>query len=100
MTVALTGGGRFAAQGFVVADGGATIRIGGIKALPTIPGSMVRIGDEWVGYSGYSNGTLDCATTSDPLVGRGQRRSTSSTHAAKTLVRLAHTYSLVRDLPH
>ena len=101
LTVALTGGGRFAPTGFVVADNGTDIRIAGIKGIPTIPGSMVRVGDEWVGYSGYTNGTLLCGATADPLVGRGQRRSTATTHTSspRTLVRLAQTYSLVRDLP-
>jgi len=99
LTIALTGGGRFAPTGFVVSDSGTDIRIAGLKGIPTIPGSMVRVGDEWVGYSGYTNGTLLCTTYTDPLVGRGQRRSTSSTHPVKTPVRLAQTYSLVRDLP-
>jgi prepilin-type N-terminal cleavage/methylation domain-containing protein len=102
-TVALTGGGRFATTGFVVSDDGASIRIAGIKGLPTLPGSMVRIEDEWIGYNGYANGTLSCPTVpAQPLVGRGQRRSTVATHSgagpARATVMLAQTYSLVRDL--
>jgi prepilin-type N-terminal cleavage/methylation domain-containing protein len=102
-TVALTGGGRFATTGFVVSDDGASIRIAGIKGLPTLPGSMVRIEDEWIGYNGYANGTLSCPTVpAQPLVGRGQRRSTVAAHPgagpARATVVLAQTYSLVRDL--
>lgn len=102
ITLGLTGGGRFAAQGFTVEDvanNDTAIRIAGFKGLPTNPGSMLRIGDEWVGYNGYSNGTIACPKIYGSRVGRGQRRSLEVAHPAKTPVRLAQTYSLVRDLP-
>jgi len=101
MTVALTGGGRFAAKGFVVSDDGTSIRIAGIKGLPTLPGSMVRIENEWVGYKGYANGIIACPTIAgEPLVGRGQRRTTQAAHPVKAEVLVAQTYSLVRNFGH
>jgi type II secretory pathway component PulJ len=98
LTIGLTGGGRFAAKGFVISDNTTSIRIGGLGALPTIPGSMLRVEDEWIGYNGYNNGIISCPSVpGEPWVGRGLRRSTTVNHARQAPVHLAQTYSLVRD---
>jgi len=102
ITTVLTGGGRFAPAGFLIApisDGTATtpFRIAGIKALPTASGAMLRVDDEWIGYDGY-NGKSISMTGSDPWIGRGRRRSQGVPHDAKAVVRLGYTHSLVRIL--
>ena len=111
ITTVLTGGGRFAARGRLVRDispSDTTIRIVGIPTLSTAPGSMVKISPpsdpsngEWIGYRAYTNGQLDCSggSSTDPLVGRGLRRSVKATFLPQSLVEIGQSYSLVRTLP-
>jgi len=102
----LTGGGRFAPQGFVVRDDGLRIRIAGVRAYPTIPGSLARIGDgansEWVAYRSGGPGILD---TPDGIVSLGrdrlysQRPSPSHQWPVQTPVRFGQLVTLVRAAP-
>lgn len=109
-TMALAAG-RFAPTGTVVADLGGSpeqIRITGIGALPSLPGSKIRIGppgqSEWVQYTSYQNGILTLALQNDPYAptgGRGALRSTplaSITHGLP--VAWGQMYSLARVFPH
>lgn len=112
ITTVLTGGGRFAARGRVVGDltdTATSLRVVGIPSLSTQPGSMVRVSEEgdpaqaeWIGYRGYANGRLDCTDggASDPLVGRGRRRSEARAFTTQAVVEVGQAYTLVRTLPH
>lgn len=58
ISLVLTGGGRFATRGTLVQAGGSDWRITGIKALPTIGGSLLRVGNEWIRYGDFRGGVL------------------------------------------
>lgn len=92
ITATLTGGGRYAQQGFVIEDSGDHIRLAGIRAVPTVKGAVARIDNEWIRYTGHADGALTG-------VQRGVRRSTSTPHARGQAVRFGQTYTLVRGLP-
>lgn len=98
VSLVLTGGGRFATRGTLVQamdDTQTTARIAGIKALPTISGSLLRIGNEWVRYNDFRGGQVTIAAD-----GRGSLRSTASAHAARAdLVLAGQPFSLVVALP-
>lgn len=107
-SLVLTGGGRFVPTGTLVdpLDSNATLpaaglsfRITGLKSVPTIPGSMIRVGDEWITYSDYVNGSIKVNTSVDPEAKRGARRSTVAAHAQRDRVWMGQSYSLVRSLP-
>jgi len=110
VTVALTGGSRFASKGFLVENlTGDNVRFAGVRGVPTAPGSVAKfIGPagppgtqravEWIGYERYSGGTLSWPS-SDPRFGRGQRRSApNQVFLAKSEVLFGQSYSLVRIL--
>jgi prepilin-type N-terminal cleavage/methylation domain-containing protein len=98
ISLVLTGGGRFATRGTLIQaidDSQTTARVSGIKALPTIAGSLLRIGNEWVRYEDFRGGRLTIATD-----GRGALRSTATAHAARSETVLAGMpFSLVVALP-
>jgi hypothetical protein len=93
-TLALAGG-RYAPAGYVIEDSTATIRIAGISSLPTTQGSLMRIDDEWIRYSGFANGAVQVDTN-----GRAAMRSTQQSHGRNARVMLAQLYSLARIFPH
>jgi len=96
VSLVLTGGGRFATRGTLIGqlDLGATeARITGIKALPTISGSLLRIGDEWVRYDDFQSGGRIKG------VRRGQMRTADSVHSDRSLVLAGQPFSLVVALP-
>lgn len=98
-SLVLTGGGRFATRGTLaqpINDATqTTARITGIKALPTIAGSLLRIGDEWVRYEDFRAGQVTIRSD-----GRGALRSTATGHAARSTTVLAGMpFSLVVALP-
>jgi prepilin-type N-terminal cleavage/methylation domain-containing protein len=101
-TLALSAG-RFAPTGQMIADLGTspdTIRIGGIDALPVVPGAKILINDEWMQYSGYANGVLTLDANA-PNAGRGALRSTiQQAHARGEVVRWGTMFSLGRIFPH
>lgn len=94
VTLVLTGGGRFATRGaFIAAAGGDSFRISGIKALPTVTGSLLRVGNEWVRYDSFRDGVLGG-------VQRGQLRSDGGgAHGRGDLVLAGMFFSLVASLP-
>lgn len=94
VTLVLTGGGRFATRGTFIADaGGDRWRISGIKALPTVTGSLLRVGNEWVRYDSFRDGVLGG-------VQRGQLRSDGGgAHGRGDLVLAGMFFSLVAPLP-
>jgi prepilin-type N-terminal cleavage/methylation domain-containing protein len=98
ISLVLTGGGRFATRGTLVTDinnaTDLTARISGIKALPTISGSLLRIGDEWVRYDDFRKGQVTINAT-----GRGALRSTASPHNNRPTVLAGLPFSLVVALP-
>lgn len=110
ITAVLSGGGRFAPRGRLIGPlttGATSFRIAGIPGLATRPGSMLRITDpvdpkvgEWIGYDGYSGGLVTCTNPTDPLVGRGRRRSLPGAFPTQSEVRIGQSFSLVRTLPH
>lgn len=103
----LTGGGRFAPQGFVVRDESDRIRIAGVRAYPTIPGSLARIGSgadsEWVAYQSGGPGVLD--VRADTALGTGRERLYSTPAPAAVAgadplpVRFGQLVTLVRSAP-
>lgn len=105
LSFVLTGGGRFAPRGTLqdqmdASSAGGEYRFTGIKGLPTIPGSMVRIGDEWIAYTGIRGGRLVVPEHSvDGGPGRGARRSTVAAHERGAEIRVGQSYSLVRAIP-
>lgn len=105
-TVILAGSTRYAKRGIVVDDDGASrLRVAGIQGIPTLAGSLVRVGDELVGYHAHRDGWLTINTdwSHGPLgaggTGRGVYRSTPATHARGTEVRFGRQYVLARVLP-
>lgn len=92
ISLVLTGGGRFATRGSLIQAGGTDWRISGIKALPTVNGSLLRIGDEWIRYSDFRGGMLREVQTA-------QLRSTSATHNRGDVVLAGMPFSLVVALP-
>jgi len=90
----LSGGGRFAAKGFVTADLDANstdLRFAGFKAVPSAPGSLMRIDDEWVEYGDVRGGTATGL--------RGALGSVQIAHPRGATVRIGRIYSLVRVVP-
>ena len=105
LSFVLTGGGRFAPSGYLQSNldndtAGDSFRVSGLQGLPSIPGSMVRVGDEWIAYSSVRNGSITYDQV-DALNGasRGARRSTVTAHPRGEVVRIGQSYSLVRSLP-
>jgi prepilin-type N-terminal cleavage/methylation domain-containing protein len=105
LSFVLTGGGRFAPAGYLQSDlandaSGGSFRVSGLQGLPSIPGSMVRVGDEWIAYQSVRSGSIYYEGL-DPLIGasRGARRSTVTAHQRGTVVQIGQSYSLVRSLP-
>jgi prepilin-type N-terminal cleavage/methylation domain-containing protein len=110
ISVTLTGGGRFAPTGrlmaTVPATGAADFKIVGAKSVPSTPGSVMRVDDEWIRYSEYRNGVVHCEAD-----GRGARRSVKAQHdrydsstrtatdPGKGAVLFGQTYNLVRTIP-
>ncbi len=100
--------GRYAPQGTVVSDLGGSpdqIRVANLGALPLTQGSKVRIGTEWVEYSGYSSGVLTVMPANQdpllPLGGRGALRSTQQATLTRSMaVQWGPMYSLARTFPH
>jgi type II secretory pathway component PulJ len=100
--------GRYAPQGTVVSDLGGSpdqIRVANLGALPLTPGSKVRIGTEWVEYSGYSSGVLTVMPANQdpllPLGGRGALRSTQQATITRSMpVQWGPMYSMARTFPH
>jgi hypothetical protein len=101
----LTGGGRFAPTGHLQSDltndhAAGSFRFTGLKGLPSIPGSMVRIGDEWIAYQSVQNGSISYnGFDSNIGAARGARRSALDGHNRGDLIRVGQSYSLVRSLP-
>jgi len=105
LSFVLTGGGRFSPRGSLqselttVADAG-FLRYTGINALPSAPGSMVRVDDEWIAYQQITGGRLLFEAHSPELgPGRGARRSRVAAHQRGATIRVGQSYSLVRAIP-
>lgn len=92
VSLVLTGGGRFATRGTLVDASGTDWRISGIKALPTISGSLLRVGNEWIRYDDFRGGLLRG-------VQRGQLRSDKPNHSRGEAVLAGQPFSLVVALP-
>lgn len=93
VTLVLTGGGRYALRGHVANHDGGRIRIVGLSTLPTLAGSLLRIGDEWVGYDDFRSGLLTG-------VRRAQLRSAGQGSInPRTPVYAGQFFSLVAPLP-
>ena len=105
LSFVLTGGGRFAPRGILQSElentpAAGELRFGGINGLPSIPGSMVRIDDEWIAYQNVRAGRLAFADRSvDDGPGRGARRSRVVAHGRGAVLRVGQSYSLVRAIP-
>jgi prepilin-type N-terminal cleavage/methylation domain-containing protein len=101
----LTGGGRFAPRGTLqspLSDSpeAGDLRYTGITSLPSAPGSMVRIDDEWIAYQRVSGGRLFFEGPTPELgPGRGARRSQVRAHERGATIRVGQSYSLVRAIP-
>jgi hypothetical protein len=104
LSVVLTGGSRFAPRGQVISDNTTTLRISGLGALPTSPGSMLRVdaagggSTEWIAYSNVSSTMANGTVISCPQP-RSMRRTPSTIHNRGDLVQVGQTYSIVRTLP-
>ncbi len=105
LSFVLTGGGRFAPKGILQSDLTGTtnageLRYSGFTGLPSTPGSMVRVEDEWIAYVQNISGRLVFLAPS-PIdgPGRGARRSTVVAHARGAVIRVGQSYSLVRAIP-
>ena len=93
ISLVLTGGGRFATRGTLIdASGTDNWRISGIKALPTITGSLLRIGNEWIRYNDFRKGVLSG-------VQPAQLRSQPGTRTRGETVLAGLPFSLVVALP-
>lgn len=92
ISLVLTGGGRFATRGTLVQAGGTDWRIAGIKALPTVSGSLLRVGDEWIRYGDFRGGLLRDVETA-------RLRSQAATHNRGDVVLAGMPFSLVVALP-
>ncbi|MBA3710385.1 MAG: prepilin-type N-terminal cleavage/methylation domain-containing protein [Planctomycetes bacterium] len=90
--------GRYVPKGSVIEDdtAGRRLRIGGLGAVPTMPGAMVRVDDEWIAYTAFQNGAL---ITLPNRSSAPTRRSTYTTHQRNAPVWLGQSYSVVRILP-
>lgn len=105
LSFVLTGGGRFAPRGTLQTPlpdsaGAVEMRYTGINNLPSAPGSMVRIDDEWIAYQRISGGRLFVEDHTPELgPGRGARRSQVKTHERGATIRVGQSYSLVRAIP-
>lgn len=105
LSFVLTGGGRFSPRGSLQSDltAGAQagdLRYTGINALPSAPGSMVRVDDEWIAYQRIAGGRLFVEAHSPELgPGRGARRSRVAAHQRGATIRVGQSYSLVRAIP-
>ncbi len=105
LSFVLTGGGRFAPRGLLQSEltnspAGSDLRFGGITGLSSSPGSMVRIGDEWIAYHSLRNGLLTFAAHAvESGPGRGARRSRVTAHPRGEVLRVGQSYSLVRAIP-
>ncbi|MBA3699009.1 MAG: prepilin-type N-terminal cleavage/methylation domain-containing protein [Planctomycetes bacterium] len=105
LSFVLTGGGRFSPRGTLQSDlensaQAGDLRYTGITGLPSLPGSMVRVGDEWIAYQRNAGGRLYFETHSPELgPGRGARRSRVAAHARGATLRVGQSYSLVRAIP-
>jgi prepilin-type N-terminal cleavage/methylation domain-containing protein len=100
ISITLTGGGRFGPKGTLatnMADATAQFSIVGVKAIPTVPGSCLKIGNEWIAYSDVNKGLITC-DASRPNAGRGFRRSTATAHTRPAEVFFGRTYNLIRTL--
>jgi prepilin-type N-terminal cleavage/methylation domain-containing protein len=93
ISLVLTGGGRYAVRGSLAGPiQGDSARIAGIKTLPTVAGSVLRIGSEWVRYTDFRGNRVNGLL-------RGQLRSAESNHASGTVVLAGQAFSLVAALP-
>ena len=105
LSFVLTGGGRFAPKGILQSDLTDTtnadkLRYSGFTGLPSTPGSMVRVEDEWIAYANNISGRLVfLAPSVSEGPGRGARRSTVVAHARGAVIRVGQSYSLVRAIP-
>ena len=105
LSFVLTGGGRFAPKGILQSEltavaGAGDLRYSGFTGLPSTPGSMVRVDDEWIAYTNNGGGRLsffDYSVNDGP--GRGARRSTVAAHTRGAVIRVGQSYSLVRAIP-
>ncbi|MCS6970699.1 MAG: type II secretion system protein [Planctomycetota bacterium] len=89
------GGSRFAPRGVLVgelAEDDDRARLAGLSKLPTVAGSLLRIGDEWVRYEDARGGLLSGLQ-------RGELRSAPARHPAGTPVRSGQAYSFVVAVP-
>jgi hypothetical protein len=112
LSFVLTGGGRFAPKGILQSDltdnvnTTGELRYSGFTGLPSTPGSMVRVEDEWIAYANNTAGRL--GFNAAPLgatapvydgPGRGARRSKVAEHKRGAVIRVGQSYSLVRAIP-
>ncbi len=106
LSFVLTGGGRFAPKGLLQSELtdnakiGGELRYSGFTGLPSTPGSMVRVEDEWIAYANNISGRLEfLAPSPNDGPGRGARRSTVTEHKRGAVMRVGQSYSLVRAIP-
>jgi prepilin-type N-terminal cleavage/methylation domain-containing protein len=105
LSFVLTGGGRFAPKGILQSDLtdkaiAGELRYSGFNGLPSTPGSMVRVEDEWIAYVKNISGRLEfLAPSPNDGPGRGARRSTPAKHDRGAVMRVGQSYSLVRAIP-
>ena len=119
LSFVLTGGGRFAPKGILQSDltnsvENGDLRYSGFTGLPSTPGSMLRIDDEWIAYTNNVGGRLyypaaPALNAPAPVLnapapvydgpGRGARRSTVVAHTRGAVIRIGQSYSLVRAIP-
>jgi prepilin-type N-terminal cleavage/methylation domain-containing protein len=112
LSFVLTGGGRFAPKGILQSDltdsvENGDLRYSGFTGLPSTPGSMLRVDDEWIAYTNNVGGRLyypaaPALSAAEPVYdgpGRGARRSTVVAHARGAVIRVGQSYSLVRAIP-
>ncbi len=105
LSFVLTGGGRFSPRGTLQSDltdvaQAGDLRYTGINSLPSAPGSMVRVDNEWIAYQRITGGKLIFeAHTPELGPGRGARRSQVAAHPRGATIRVGQSYSLVRAIP-
>ena len=93
-------------------DGEQALRTRGLKNVPSLRGTLARIGDELVGFNGLAGDRLQVNSVLEhgPLFdqdpadrsGRGVYRSTppgAAGHPANAKIHLGHQISLIRQLP-
>ena len=99
ITTVLTGGSRNYSRGRGVKDDTNGIRVTGVGQVPVGAGVMARLGDpakenvEWVSYSTFKGGVLNCTDTDR------KKRRTDRIEATGREVTFAPSYTLVRTLP-